>query len=261
MIIDRKLLNFVTDGIKFDQEVVKSKAAHSLPYSAKYVKEIFENKTDLGNDYIIKKRNYTKYGHISAEVRKSFNDLKINKGKLALIINERSDGEIEIVTDAIVKFKPKILFKKTRSETSLNEIDSTNVNKNISRSFYDLKEMDEDNNDRVLNVNEDEDEDEDQIEITPIFLTDLNDNQYKNKNNENKDEFKQITESLNIDTAKKRASTPNKLKALNDLKWDDHLINSLSENTARWIVMKNTFERKIKIIKNILSLFSYHLLI
>jgi len=241
MIIDRNLLNFVTDRIKFDKEVVKSKAAHSLPYSVKYVKEIFENKNDLGNDYIIKKRNYSKYGHISAEVKKSFDDLKKNKAKLALIINETSDGEIEIVTDAIVKFKPKLLFKKTRSETSLNETESTNLNKTFSRSFHDLREENDGHGDVDNDDDDDDDDEDDLIEITPIFLTDLNDNQSKKK-----DEFKQIAESLNLDTGttKKRVSTPNKLKSLNDLKWDDHLINSLSENTARWIVMKNTYERE-----------------
>jgi hypothetical protein len=56
MRIDPKLLDFVTDGFKFDAQVVKTKAKHTIPYNPVQVKEIFQNKNDLGNDIYIMKR-------------------------------------------------------------------------------------------------------------------------------------------------------------------------------------------------------------
>ena len=48
--VNDKLLEFVSDGFKFDTEVVKSKAKHALPYNPKEIKEILEKKNDLGNE-------------------------------------------------------------------------------------------------------------------------------------------------------------------------------------------------------------------
>jgi hypothetical protein len=63
----------------------------------------------------------------------------------------------------------------------------------------------------------------------PIFLTESN--QVKD------DEFSQLSEQHNLsETNKKKLipSTPGKIKSLDEVTWDDHLISLLSENTARY---------------------------
>ncbi len=248
MLIDPKILNFVSDGLSFDKQVVKSKAAHSLPYSVKYVKEIFKNKANISDDYVIdlNKRSQLKYGRISSAVRKRFKQQKKQSAaKLAVIVSETpgklkivytsisffpkynsiSDGQFEVVTNALVRFKPKSLFHSISNE-SLVDSSGNIINKDLSRSLDHLEEQNE------------QELEEQQVEIMPIFLTEskqLKEN--KLKQNDDNDAFSQLSEQHNLNNEnrkKEMPSTADKIKSLEEVNWDDHLISLLSENTARY---------------------------
>lgn len=234
MRINQNVLSFVIDGLDFDKQVVKTKAAYLLPYNQKETNKLFEDKTQISSEYKIKKREL-KYGRITSAVKRTIREQREQeKLKLAVIFNEKSDGEIEIVGDALVKFKPKSLFSRSNENLSIkasssHEDISKNQEKKLSKSLENLNE-----------INEQNDEQDEEVEITPVFLTETTSDDYKN-----------VVKDMNITAGtKKRAQSANKLKSLNEMNWDDQLIDMLSENTARWIVMKNTCDRNSSYLIN-----------
>ena len=120
MEIDPKILEFVTDGFRFDPQVVKNKDKHALPYNPNYLQEIFDNKNDLGNDTFIVKRTKSVV----------FNKYPINNNRVKSVkqsdenLNQVVSYEKHLqVADAAVKFKPKIYFKN-KLYASLNVLES-----------------------------------------------------------------------------------------------------------------------------------------
>ena len=116
MEIDPKILEFVTDGFRFDPQVVKNKAKHALPYNPTYLQEIFDNKNDLGNDTFIIKRTksvvFNKYPNNNNRIKAAKqSDENLDQG-----VNYEKHLQ---VPDAEVKFKPKIYFKN-KLNSSLN---------------------------------------------------------------------------------------------------------------------------------------------
>ncbi len=212
MVISSKILDFVSDGIKFDPQVVKTKAAYTLPYKAEAVHEIFKNKKDLGDNFIIEPNKYRVNDYTS--INKEY--LRSNKEKTVqdLIVYDANKLNIENVAKPPgYKFKAKNFFidqKLSSSETQLNADSDPKREAAGSR----LKSA------RSLNDLSDENQPEVGIFLTEAPLDDVN------KEKVQKKEKKVLYEA------------ERDLKELNEVNWDDHLINLLSEGTARWIVMK-----------------------
>ena len=213
MVISSKILDFVSDGIKFDPQVVKTKAAYTLPYKAEAVHDIFKNKKDLGDNFIIEPTKYRVNDYSS--INKAY--LKLNKEKTVqdLIVYDASklDTGAGFVKPQAYKFQPKNFFveqKLSSSETQLN-VDSEAKREAAGSQ---LKSA------RSLNDLSDDNQPEVGIFLTEAPLDELS------KEKPHKKEKKVLYEAQRD------------LKELNEINWDDHLINLLSEGTARWIVMK-----------------------
>jgi hypothetical protein len=137
------------------------------------------------------------------------------------------------VADAPVKFKPKNHFNNKLTSSSLNQFD-TEISSDIDseRQNYYTKSLENLNENNELSKNQ------------GIFLTESkalnNQNRTKQANAENK---KKIT-PLSSASLNNLSIEIEKSKEEEKQKWDYHLIDMLSENTARWIVMKNTSDRK-----------------
>lgn len=217
-------MHFVTDGIRFDKEVVKTKAKHALPYNPRDIKEILENKHDLGNEIFLVKRSkpvtLNKYQNNMANFLKLMKKPESEENQQLAIEGAQDDYEALDTDYALVKFKPKIHFaqKSTSTENLTGVIrEESDLGQN-SKSCEDLA---------------------DNIEVEGIFITE--------------------TQSATISVNKVPEKKPKKVVKKPDLnenslelqhvekvrvKWDDHLIDQLSENTARWIAMKNTSDCK-----------------
>lgn len=221
MVISSKILDFVSDGIKFDPQVVKTKAAYTLPYKAEAVHEIFKNKKDLGDNFIIEPTKYRVNDYTS--INKAY--LKLNKEKTVqdLIVYDanKSDAGAGFIKPAY-KFQPKNFFveqKLSSSETQLN-VDSEAKREAAGSQ---LKSA------RSLNDLADDNQPEVGIFLTEAPLDELS------KEKPQKKEKKVLYEAQRD------------LKELNEINWDDHLINLLSEGTARWIVMKQVSDGSLKL--------------
>ena len=221
MQINSKLLEFVTDGLKFDQNVVKEKAAYALPYSPRYVKEIYENKHDLGNNLIIDPNKYKQKPNVL-------------KYKTSIKLNSKNSEELKAIEyeqpKKPFKFKSKELFiteKKhslSSSESNLAELEF--VDKRLSKSLDSLKENDNDGNFFITETS---------YEVESTYG--------KKKEQHHKQEKKEFV----------REDSAAKLKQMVRVNWDDQLIDSLSENTARWLVMKKINDCKSRQLKLILQ--------
>jgi hypothetical protein len=230
MVIDSKILDFASEGIQFDQQVVKSKAIYAMPYKPAYVHDIFKNKKDLGNDFLIEPEKY-KTNEIKA-LNKLFMDqwMKEKKEKKDLVkVDENfSDKNVLVhLKSANVKFRPRegmfLESKVSSSETNLlsiepkSESNVTSQNNNLSKSLNNLQDTDN--------------------AETTFFLTEVEgQNERKSAKpmptNKNDDKHKEEKES-------------NGLKRLEEVDWDENLIDLLSEGTARWIAMKRVTDRNI----------------
>jgi hypothetical protein len=227
MVIDAKILDFASDGIQFDQQVVKSKAVYALPYTPTYVHEIFKNKKDLGNEFIIEPEKY-KINEIKA-INKIFMDqwVREKKQKKELVKideGEKSDSNILLgVKSSNVKFKPRegmfLEPKLSSSETNLLAIepsDLTNQKNKLSKSLSNIQGTEN-------------------LEVG-FFLTEV-----EGQNEKNSDKL--VLNKKDSKTKDEKASKD--LKRLEEVDWDENLINLLSEGTARWIAMKRVTDSNI----------------
>ncbi len=174
------------------------------------MKEIYENKHDLGNNLIIDPNKYKQKPNVL-------------KYKTSIRLNSKNSEDLKAIEyeqpKKPFKFKSKELFITefnenkhglSSSETNLNEFQS--MDKRLSKSLDSLIENDIDGNNFFIT--------ETSYEIESTFI--------KTKEQRNEDEKK---ESF-------RENSAAKLKQMVRINWDDQLIDSLSENTARWLVMK-----------------------
>ena len=211
--LNHNLLNFVTDGLKFDNEVVKSTCAHTLAYNATDGIEIFKNKTQLSNNVRILQKNDVPKPLRKWPKLKSESSLKaieyeelINEPNKPAKINFQKNNYFEVVTKA-----------GRRLAGSLDRV----------KSFA------------ISEITTEESKDD-----IGVFLTEatIHRSAKKNLNIEN---VEMLSKSLtNIDL-----KSDNSLKKDD---WDNYLISKLSENTARWIVSKKTdrkfiFKEKLKV--------------
>lgn len=174
--MNSKMLELVSENIKFDSQVIKSKAQHTIPYSPTLTQEIFSNALldRAVNDYRIP----------SARER-----LRIFKKKSAKFKNSQTESEdlkkiqnsqlqiSETMKHNESKFTP-ISYFKSISEEDLKGNTATTTKTNMTKSLDELNKA-----------------------AKNVFLT----------------------ESVVQDS---------------EWDWDCQLIDELSENTARWMVMK-----------------------
>ena len=195
---------------------MKSKAKHAVPYKTNLVNEIFEDRNNLGNDIFLVKRQksviFNKYPNNSERIR---TEKKINSNEMLCIENGANNYDALNTEYAIVKFKPKNFFNnKFASSSDLTLAEDDEVKNLDQRS----KSLD--------NINED-------IEVEGVFLTETRPESAEKKPPK-KSQPSKLKESLNENALDLQLVEQPKLK------WDDHLLGQLSENTARWIAMKNT---------------------
>ena len=217
------MLDFVSDGLKFDSSVVKIKAAHTLPYSSKNVEEIFEKKTLLGDNLKIEPGRFSrgfKYLNL-VQVKKEKKPELSGYQQLAICDEEQDKATYQAIPITESKFKLKHVFEDTSklfsSDTELN-----NVHK--SKQNYDQAKM-------VMSLDDQHD----------FFLTETR------FGNEITTKTKSGVKSQPLFGTKKkkgRNSVRDELKELNNVNWDEYVIDLLSENTARWIVVKGITDRK-----------------
>ncbi|CAF0950950.1 unnamed protein product [Brachionus calyciflorus] len=200
--VKSSILNFVADGLKFDEQVVKSKASYALPYNKKYLDEIFQNKNVISDDYKIEIGKYKKRNEQTIKlIQKMKED---NEKRLALV------DEIKPEKRSQVKFKPISFFVETKkisiSDGNLKSDDSKKLSESILTKSTDNFDL-----------------------IENVFLTEI----------EHKETpINQYTES--------KISLEDNLKSIDKYDWDEYLIDSLSEHTARWIVYKKVTNPKQK---------------
>ncbi len=218
--VNNELLDFVIDGFKFNTDVVTSKAKHALPYNPNEIKKILDNKNNLGNQIFLIKRNKSvvlnKYHNNNTYRSKSVKKKDDHTSQEILSIQSGSlDSEY-----ALVKFKPKVYFtnKSLSTENLISHNISTNelnLTKPNSKSCEDLV---------------------DNVEVESFFLTE---SQAKTK-------IKNSEKDILINSLQDKNAL--NLKDINKslVKWDDYLIDQLSENTARWIAVKSTSDSKQK---------------
>ena len=196
--IKSQILDFVADGLKFDEQVVKAKAAYTLPYSKKYAQEIFENKNVISDDLVIEKDKYKVRNENSVKLVEKMMERK--KEQLALTNEPKVEPK-----HSTVKFKPINYFvdKKKLSLSDGNLNDAKKISESsLSKSSDNLG----------------------------VFLTEI--------------EEQEVKVPKQSEPVKKTSDQD--LKILDEIDWDDYLIDSLSENTARWIVMKRVTDTKQK---------------
>lgn len=203
------MLDFVSDGLNFDDQVIKSKAAHTLPYSPSRVNQIFANKTRLDNGVRIERGKYKfkpnkSLNYKTAEERKVDELKRIYQYYQSIIAYYKEDNRDSVLntSTAGAKFKPSSFFqeydKLSASDTELN-VTGRIDKKSRARSLEDLDQG------------------------GGFFLTETL-----------FDKEPQSTKASVKEETNKRVE----LKELNNIDWDEHTINQLSENTARWVVMK-----------------------
>ncbi|RNA40140.1 hypothetical protein BpHYR1_000484 [Brachionus plicatilis] len=190
--ISSHVLDFVVDGISFDEQVVKSKAPFTLPYSKKYVEQIFDDKCRISDDLKIEKWKYRTKNEHSAKL---VEQMREKKSQLAIADGAKSEEKRKKV-----QFKPVGYFVDDR-KMSLSDGDLTDFKKvchsNTSKSSEN---------------------------IGGFFLTEINEQ---------------------VKVAKTKMLRE-KIVHVENYDWDDFMIDSLSENTARWIVMKQVSDSKRK---------------
>lgn len=190
--INSDVLDFVVDGIRFDEQVVMSKAPFTLPYDQKYIEKIFQDKYKISDDFEIEKCKYkTRNEHSMKLVEK----MRAKKCQLAITVQTNSTDE---KTSKKVKFK-NVGFFEDNKKKSLSDGD---LEKNLEKmsNLYIKKKSSE--------------------SLNGFFLTEVN----ECRDNDQRE----------------------KIAFIENYDWDNYLVDSLSENTARWIVMKQVSDPKRK---------------
>lgn len=184
------MLDFVTDNLKFDDQVVKSKAKHTLPYSPRLVRETFANSNDLGDQVYIEPN---KYKPPSARQRlrawKKASKVDENTSTHHTVQHQHENNDLTAIVnnvhESVCKFIPLNYFRSA-SDGELNTTRTTETDQMIGQNgrvtLAKVKSLEDWSGDVVKGENKVDEEDE--------------------------------------------------------WDWDCHLVNQLSENTARWIVMK-----------------------
>ena len=245
MVINSKILDFASDGIQFDAQVVKSKAVYAMPYSPSYVHDIFKNKKDLGNDLVIEPEKYkiNEIQNINKIFMTQFNKEKNEQRKLVELSkiddNENDEHERAVVCPPqpahkfTVRFKPKeaVFFeqKLSASETQLAIEGSTE-----QHNLHSKKETSKREHSKSLN---------NLYEVGPqddFFLTELKESSEKTAPTQKKEAA--IVDE-NVSPNSKRKGEYGVLKQLENIDWDENLINQLSEGTARYVAMKRVTDR------------------
>jgi hypothetical protein len=180
--INENLMRFVTDGLKFDVEVVKSKCAHALPYDQTALNEYFKNKNVLSDNVIIN-QNKPK----PKESRKWSDNSKkqITSQELVSVSSTQEEAK--------PKFKPSDVFVTDKP----NKLPIIESNATKTDNFF------------------------------------LTENTFDSERN--------IERSVKVSTELRKTTD-----------WDDFVLSQLSENTARWIVAKQT---KCTFIKHYFNIF------
>lgn len=192
--VSANILDFVVDGITFDEQVLKSKAPFTLPYDTKYVKQIYDDKYRIDDDLKIQIGKYKTRNEHSVKL---VEQIKARKLQLA-IADEKNDTSDQ---------KKKVHFKR---------VDYFVEQKKMSLSEGDLRDLNKLSDSAMTKSSEN---------LEGFFLTEVHE---------------QMTDVV------KPKIEREKIALIENYDWDDLLIDSLSENTARWIVMKQVSDPKRK---------------
>lgn len=223
--VDRTLLEFVLDGIEFDKQVVRSKALSAMPYSVNYVKEIFDNKATLaGNEQdepplrLDKHKYRAKLAEERAQVRKK-SLKKPTAAPSAMTETKQLAIEDDHPTVNRSKFKPVHYFVEmgnqlSSSDSELNKLSQTGDLSKV-KSLEDVAYAEKN-----------------------FFLTETQPTQV-HRPPEKKKPHPPVPHHSSI----LEDESTNLIESSDEWDWDCHLINMLSENTARWIVMKRVSDR------------------
>lgn len=207
-------MDFVTDGFRFEHEVVKVKAKHAAGYDATEVQTILEKKNELENGVSLVKRTKScvlnKYqdnqANFEKEVKRAAESNRRDLDSHTLLaIEPNYNSLINGTESALVKFKPKVHFAKSLADLAEN-IEQEGVEEQGHGESVFLTEASSDM----------------PLSLSPHPSVVVNKSVVHKAGlvlNENALELAKVDSKLN---------------------WDDHLIGQLSENTARWIAMKNT---------------------
>ena len=203
MHLNENLLKFVTDGLKFDNDVVKSTCAHALTYNPSDGVELFKNKTQLSNNVRILQRT-----EIPKPLRK-WPKLKEQIVPKAIEYKELIDEPQKL---AKLDFKSKQIFEVlNKDRKGSHALKSGSIL--TAKSFLVSEATDENPNAKGDGFF--------LTETTTAFKSSRKKVTMKN------DDMKLLSKSLtNVESLS------------ND--WDDHLMSKISENTARWIIAKKT---------------------
>ena len=201
------MLKFVTDGLNFETEVVKTTCAHALTYNPTDGTELFKDKTQLSNNVRILQKT-----EIPKPLRK-WPKLKEKNAQKAIEYHEMIS---EPEKPRKIEFKSKQFFEVLNTKGSFTAKSSSI---RTAKSFIVSEDASEDSKDKSDGVF--------LTETTPIKFS-------RKKVTIDKQDTKITSKSLT------------NLESLSEMptnEWDDYLISKISENTARWIIAKKT-ERK-----------------
>jgi hypothetical protein len=227
MAIDENILDFVSDGLQFDRQVIETTAAHTLPYNPAYVAEIFQNKHSLGGDVHLEPNKYKlKYMNIARgrrpdktkpPPRNPYNEM--------VLYEDLESAELVSVPPAPTKFKARPNFEDAFLSVSDGELTEAAIQR-ARQHMSTAKSLDD------MHVG------------GGFFLTETPQTG-RLKSSRTTSSKQSAKKRQSSKAAKKRAAARDELKVINNTDWDEFLINSLSENTARWIVMKTISERNL----------------
>ena len=246
--VDEQVLEFLSDGLRFDSNVVKTKAFHTLPYSRRYLDEVLQKRHTLDDNYVLESNKYrTRFFAVhksQAAVALTKNSLRLEQAAeadasiAAITGNENTQLREEetllssssLPTKKPFRFRQTTLFISdlTRSASSLGAWEQQQAGGNSLTQSGRLKRSG--SLDQLF--------DEQTRQQSFFFLTEQH-----NLPEEEADELaaaagdKQTT-SRSMRRRQQRRAPGDDMKQLERRDWDDELIDQLSENTARWLVMR-----------------------
>jgi hypothetical protein len=220
--IDKEMLKFVSDGISFDPQVVRSTAAYTLPYSSTFVKDVFRNKSQLGEDLHVDPKKYKSiYLNFTPMRRPDKTKPPPRNPYQEMVLYEDIEGDtLSSVPLADIRFKNRNAFEEIKNlSASDGELNVTQRQTQKITHAQSLTSIDDQQG---------------------FFLTETQPADAARVTSE-----KPIVKKKQTFKPRKQRAKADELREINHIDWDEFLINSLSENTARWIVMKAIHERKL----------------
>jgi hypothetical protein len=242
--VDKEMLDFVSDGLNFDPQVIKSTAAYTLPYKSDYIKEVFRNKDQLGDDFHVDPKKY-KFSYLNIKPLKRPDKTKPppRNPYQEMVLYEDIEGEtLSSVPLADIRFKSRNAFEEFKSlSASDGELNATQRNVKKMTNAQSLTAVDDQQG---------------------FFLTETRHYEsHQPGDSIQTDSDKPVKKKQAVKSRKQRAKA-DELKEIHHIDWDEFLINSLSENTARWIVMKVINEREfffqVLLVKFVILKSSFH---